>query len=290
MYQIKAGSKKPEIIVYYKWQPYNKINGTLYYCFEYFIQLSLLFKDTKMIIVDKDIINDVELIKNCFRDKYKEEYHYLIDNIKFYKSDVAVASDRTNGQVYLMLDTFSYTNIGLFLRKNKVFLNIDQNLREEDYSLTNSKNLYTFYAHLYQKINKTLLCNPQQYYLLKLGCSFQKEQPNDHNSNYVFVSAPDIPKDFIKESYMLFKNRLQNIKNLFAKIYKIIYIHTGLDTNNRIIVEGFYHGKEVQLIDNVSEIKDSVSTRYNICKNGTINKLLLNSNDLIIQSILKLIK
>ena len=53
--------------VVYKFKPQNKINGSLFYCFEYF-QFLKQFVDVKLYLVDITCV-DFELVKKIFQEK-----------------------------------------------------------------------------------------------------------------------------------------------------------------------------------------------------------------------------
>ena len=59
-----------EINIVYKFQPYNKVNGTLFYCFEYMLQLLELNKDVSFYIFNIQDDQDKWLVEKCFKEKY----------------------------------------------------------------------------------------------------------------------------------------------------------------------------------------------------------------------------
>ena len=98
--------------------------------------------------------------------------------------------------------------------------------------------------------------------------------------NYENVKESNIPY----ERRHIYKQHDKIHKNLFDNIYKIIYIHNKIDTNNRIIVEGLYHQKEVMIID-LTPLNDSVKHRFELGKQN-IDQLILDEKDLMIQHII----
>ena len=274
------GSEQSRLVDLINNASYNRtsLNGTLFYCLEYYLFLKQYIKYLKFYIVDISE-QDLKLVYDVFYDKYKKEY---IDNLKI------IQVKRTeifslNLDTLLALDTKTAKHISPFF-KNR-FLVFCDNIR--DLKKSDNMILYGSYNN-YQVYDK--------YQLLKLGLHFQKKYENKNNK--VFISCPDFNKiqnfneiDFNKilnkENYKIYKKKHNKFyKNLFKEVNDIIYIHVELDTNNRIIPEAFYHDVKLYIIDYSKSIIDSITQRYNDIKQNGIQNYIINKNDIIIQDML----
>ena len=142
----------------------------------------------------------------------------------------------------------------------------------DTHDISNQQSNITFYgSYDYQKYDK--------YCILKLGLTFQKSVSNGDKA---FVSGPS--QRFLNhKKALIYKKNNTHYKNLFNEIDEVIYTHTGLDKNNRVIIEAFYHNKKCTFIEYNSQIHDSSHIRYNDCLNGELEKYILTSDDLLIQ-------
>jgi len=257
-------SNNKKAIIYFH-QENNKINGTLFYCAEYFLELRKHLMPTE---INFYIINlndkDQKIIEEVFRDKYKLEINFI---------QIKVTQLRgLNLDKILVLDINTLMKIKDFYRGNIIaFSNKEHSIKQ--------KNIVFYGSYHYQ--------NYKHECILKLGLDTHRDVSKGH---LTFISCPnkrlaDNWNPELKKDY-IFKNLNIPHIGLFDKIDLIIYIHVGLDTNNRIIIEAFYHNKEI-IIQESTNIKDSVQERYNDCLKGNLNKYLLNKNDLMVQSMVK---
>ena len=265
--------------VIYTWQKHKKINGTLFYCFEYFLQLSILKEDVIFYIIDIPD-KDKEYIIKLFKDKYKEEFHKFINITQISRTKLGLL----NLSDILVLDIKTYSKISPFIKassKINLFYNEDASLN----AVKIRDNTTTFGTYNYQCYQKKCI--------LKIGLSFQKEY-NTINKG-VFISCPEFSMINEKTNSILLKKNIVYKKELnkfheglFNNINEIIYVHIGLDKNNRIIPESFYHNKKCTVIKQTDtiDIIDSVDIRYQDCLDGNINKYILNKNDKIIKEMM----
>lgn len=258
--------------VVYKFKLGNKINGSLFYCFEYFKFLRN-FVDAKFYIVGIEAA-DLTLITDILSSKYNTTVDNIVPvtPVELYKTDL----DKT---LVLDIDTFTYCREFL---TNQVhcFSNVGHPMLR----YKNDRTVTYYGSYDYQ--NYDIFC------YLKLNFSIFRELSG--NGNGVFVSALDqtyIQNHVAKyeaqfQRPIILKKNYKGVGNLFDMIDAVHYVHTSQDTNNRIIPEAFYYGKDVT-IDEVYQELDSIRLRYNdITANGLGNYTLTDS-DVMIQAMLK---
>lgn len=260
-------------IIYY-WQPHNKINGTLFYCYEYYYFLLTKNKNTNFYIVNCKSEYDKRLISQAFDSKYNKE---LIkdNNIKFI----------TNTHVYnlkndklLFLDIYSYNHCYMFISNKDncfVYCNNKYDMIE---SVKYPHYLFGYYNYQHYNYRTTLKLNFNIFKKINIDYKFQH-----------FISSPGSDKKQI-EKYLndinSFKFKQHNIcENIFEAYYSIIYIHNGvLDTNNRLIPESKFYNKKLNIIfTDKYKIPDSIIDRYE----RDIQYFWLDEKDLLIEKILQ---
>lgn len=258
--------------VVYKFKPQNKINGSLFYCFEYFHFLKK-FIDVKLYLVDITT-RDFSLVKKIFEEKYSVG----IDNIIPVKT-----TDLYKINLYhtIVLDIMTFYDCKEFLT-NKI--HCFSNDSHEMFRYKNDREVKYYGSYNYQ--------NYDEFSYLKLN--FEIFKPIKTFADGVFVSSRNIKyienkkaeweKKFNKPIFI--KKIQDGFGDIFEKIDTVYYVHLEKDTNNRIIPEAFFYGKKV-IIDRKCDIIDSTVLRYeDITKNGLKN-YTLSEDDLIIQSCLQ---
>lgn len=256
--------------VVYKFKSNNKINGSLFYCFEYFKFLRK-YVDAKFYIVGIGP-EDLQLVVNIFNNKYNT----TIDNI--------VPCSITD-LYQLQLDKTVVLDIGTFY-DCKEFLTNDihcfSNSQHDLFRYRNDRTVTYYGSYDYQRYDV--------FSYLKLN--FEIFKPLTAVGYGVFVSGVlgvvgdilEIRKRFQKP--VVFKKHDTGVGNLFDTIDSVHYIHTSLDTNNRIIPEAFYYGKSISMEDHLYKGIDSVKLRYDdIQVNGLVN-YTLTDQDAIVQAVL----
>ena len=254
-------SLNSNVSIYYHFIKDKKINGTLFYCFEYFIFLNI-YKDTFFYIYQIGE-RDLEFIKNVFKKKYNFNFDLLdkikpINNIKeLYKSQ---------GYKNIFLDVRSFYNIGSLIQ-NKCYVFVNEN--DKKYPHRNTSKDVSFYGcYEYQDYDF--------YNILKLNFDIFRE----------FDSVPDNEEHFISAGKMGRVTKEPNkFINIFKEYSKFMYIHNIKDTNNRFIPECFFYNKDVEFVNEI-DIKDSSIIRYNDCKAGNLKNYWLSKEDKIIQDVL----
>ncbi|WP_162929709.1 hypothetical protein [Halobacteriovorax sp. BALOs_7] len=120
-----------------------------------------------------------------------------------------------------------------------------------------------------------------------LKFSFNHYRKLDVIDNNVFVVSPffdykniEIPQKY-HDRKKLYKEANRHHDRLHEHFDTLLYFQGNRpDTNNRLIPESFYYGKEIEIIPN--GIQDSVILRYNdILENGLATYQLTNDDKLI---------
>lgn len=252
--------------VVYKFKPHNKINGTLFYCFEYFKFLRK-YVDLNFYIVG---ITDSDLQLVC--DMLKEKYNTDIDGIVPLRQ---VELHSLNLDRTLILDVNTFYDVKEFLTNN---VHCFSNETHPVFRYKNDRTVTYYGSYDYQ--------NYDVFNYLKLN--FEIFKPCGSKPG-VFVSCLD-PK-YIRFEYerlqkqfdrpIILKKQHTGIGNLFDQIDAVHYIHVVRDTNNRIIPEGFFYGKTVTIEEVYTEL-DSIRLRYDdIVQNGLGNYTLTDSDEMI---------
>lgn len=260
--------------VVYKFKPHNKLNGTLFYCFEYFKFLRK-YQDVKFYIVD---ISDSDLA--LVRDILVKKYNTAFDNVVPVKliQLYSLNLDRT-----LILDVDTFYNVKEFLTNE---VHCFSNDTHPMFRYKNHRTVTYYGSYDYQRYDT--------FCYLKLNFEIF---PSLESTGYgVFISALDQKyirlnisrweQEFAPRSVILKKSHSGH-GNLFDMIDCVHYVHTQQDTNNRIIPEAFYYGKTVTIEEPLYTGIDSIRLRYNdIVSNGLANYTLSDS-DAMVQACLR---
>lgn len=258
--------------VVYKFKPHNKINGTLFYCFEYFAFLRK-YVDIKFYIVGVSA-NDLSLTLKILADKYTTSFDNIV-SIKLtdlYKLQL----DRT-----LILDVNTFYDCKEFLTNE---IHCFSNDTHEMFRYKNNRTVTYYGLYSYQRYDVPCV--------LKLN--FEIFKPLTEDGNGVFISALDQKYIRLKihdwehqfNCPIILKKSHTGTGNLFNLINRVHYVHTQQDTNNRIIPEAFYYGKIVT-IEEVYTGLDSIRLRYDdILENGLVN-YTLTEDDPMVQACLR---
>jgi hypothetical protein len=262
-----------KIGVVYKFKPKNRLNGTLFYCFEYFKFLKK-FCNCKFYITDLDEKN-LELIKKIFNSKYETDLADIIPikTIDLYKLNL----DRT-----IILDIHTFYNVKEFLTNE---IHCFSNDYHELFRYKNNRKVIYYGSYPYKRYDV--------FNYLKLN--FEIFKKFNKSGEGIFVSA--LNEEFLKEQKnkfiekfpdkkVILKERNSGIGNIFEIVDSVHYVHNGRDTNNRIIPEAFYYKTKITYESLYDEIDSSKLRFEDIEKNGLIN-YTLTENDEIIKSCLR---
>lgn len=263
--------------VIYLYCPYHKINGSVYYAFEYFVFLLKTNKDCVFYVIDLDE-DGLTLFIKMFKDKYNvsEEIYQKIVPIN------RTSLFRKKLERTLCVDVRTLETLRYFLTGEvHCFSN------EKHSNIKKSKNYKITYYGSYPDYQTYDIFN-----YLKLNFEIFKPITN-HKTNKVFISSrinPDeIDYSIFNTDKEIYKKTTDGIiENLFDEIDEIIYYHTKLDTNNRIIPEAFFYNKQITIVESpaTKNIIDSTVLRYNDLFDGNLNNYYLDNNDEMIKGIL----
>jgi hypothetical protein len=259
--------------VIYLYTPYHKINGTVYYAFEYFLFLLKYNHNCKFYVVDLDI-EGYNLFITIFKDKYNIPESLFNNIISIKRTEIF----KLNLKKTLILDVRTFQNIQYFLTGD---VHCFSNEVHHNFKGTSKYNVTYYGSYDYQ--------NFDVFNYLKINFEIFKEIKN-RVTNKVFISSRIDPEciDYSvfqteKEIYKKTTNSI--IHNLFDEIDEVIYYHKKLDTNNRIIVESFFYNKKIQIVSDINII-DSTILRYNDILAGNFSKYCLSIDDKMIQGML----
>lgn len=256
--------------VLYYFLDHKKINGTLFYCFEYFVRARSLGQDIKFTIYNISD-TDLEMVKTIFRDRYHFDHAYLdhiygLNSIQnLYKADFA----RT-----LILDIHSFNRTYMFIR-NDIFCYSNEG-HEMVRSDVKSIRYYGYYP--YQRFDSEAR--------LKLNFDIFKPLEGKVENNLLISSLRfnfkdvTLPSKF-RDKPVIYKTAFGHHENLFNKFDTLFYFHSDFDTNNRLIPECFFYGKNIHVHLN-DNFDDSISRRYNdIKENGLLNYWLKDDDKML---------
>lgn len=261
--------------VLYNSNSHKKINGTLFYCFEYFLFLKNQTPDLKYILLNTSE-KDVEMFKGIFQEKYHFDESVLNDIINLTKITDYIKLDVQN---LLVLDIHSYEKVKDFTGKAKS-VRIYSN---ESHKHLNKKPHHKFYGFYdYQDFNyKTRLK-----FLIPAHKTFKKK------GNKTFVTSLNIDYSIVvndlglNKDEIFVKNLNSHNSNLFESVDKMIYYHSGnTDTNNRAVVEAFIHKIPLKVYLNGYE-HDSIKERHQELLKSGLGDFRLTKDDILISDFL----
>lgn len=254
--------------IIYKFQPHKKINGTLFYCYEY-CQFLRNYVDATLYVVGITQ-RDLDDIIAIFSEKYASP----VTNIVPMGTVTSVYNLKLNRTV--ILDVATFNSIKEFLTDDVFCYSND---KHSMYRYRDTRTVTYFGSYDYQPHDVTST--------LKLNFSIHTPSTNKPG---VFVSSPDMAyiRNHIKEFRQRFdKPILLKVPNagagdIFNHIDTVLYVHTGFDKNNRIIPESFFHNKHLIIDQPWNVPTDSVMLRYqDIQQNGLCNYTLSDTDELI---------
>lgn len=263
--------------VIYKWNQYNKINGTLFYCFEYFNAINK-YKDVNFYIIG---ITEDELahVIDIFKDKYNQE---KINIDKIIRIKVTKLRNEKLEKT-LILDVKTFKHVRAFLTGKIICFSNDTH---EMFRYNDERRVTYYGSYDYQ-------CYDYQCYL---KINFDIFQDIKISGNKLFVSNlfgttniinPDILRDNqLLKKEIIYKDSTKGFINLFKDIDTVYLIHSGLDTNNRIILEGYFYNKKIIIDDRVPQLRDSVVLRSDDIKINGLKNYTLDKNCLMIQAMI----
>jgi len=254
---------KQGISVYYHFLKDKKVNGTLFYCFEYFEYLSRYEKNTYFLIYQINS-EDLEFVKNIFKSKYNFDY-ILLDRIISINSIKEIYEFQ--GLKNLILDIRTFNSV-YSLIQGSIFAFVNE---RGALPRSKMKNIYFYGSYDYQSYD--IYCT------LKFNFDIFKQSNNPLNGK-VFTSGGLLNKLGRENS-----KKPNEFFNIFDEYESFRYIHNTLDVNNRFIVECFYYNRDLEFVQEI-RLRDSAVIRFEDCIRGHIMKYRLDYFDRIVQDIL----
>lgn len=262
------------LAVVYKFKNHNKLNGTLFYCYEYYRKLRESYPCTKFVIIGIEPDN-IKLIENIFKEKYNN--FYPMDILPF-ESVISLWKQKFDRTLILDIDTF-YQCKEFCTNEVHVF----SNDTHEMYRYPDDRQVTYYGVYPYQRFDKECM--------LKLNFDIMKPAQNNPG---VFVSCLDMThlKNNINryerefQRPIILKKSHEGSGSIFDEINQVHYVHVQRDTNNRIIPEAFFHNKEVT-IEEIWDEDDSIMRRYNDIINNGLDNYTLSDSDLMIKACLR---
>lgn len=266
-------SESPRSVIYY-FKNHKKINGTLFYCFEYFICSSSQSENVFFYLYN---ISDEELVK--IKKIFSNRYNFKNDLLEKVININSISElYRLNLAKSLILDIHTFEKIAPFLRADIVCYS------DVSHEMTRSPNKKITYYGFYDYQNFDFKVS------LKINFGIFKPLTKTENTK-VFISASNL--DNIPQALPMHLNHLErlvkahnlHIENLFELFDSFYYFHNGLDTNNRLIPECFFYKKIVH-VDFNGVFNDSVYLRYVDIQTNGLSGYRLTSDDPMIQDFL----
>jgi hypothetical protein len=219
------------------------INGTLFYCFEYFVFLNQ-YQDTEFWLFD---ITDKKLqyIKEIFKNKYDFDTE-LLSKIK----RVNLKDFKKTHEKAIILDNRTYHNLRLFLSDTEVLWQKTDN-PSFNFSIDKTSEKDTLFGSYH--FHKYEIEQHLQFH-------FDIYKPLRKTKNQIYISSLSIDKDKVVkilqtrgiflDNKIFFKDTTNHKENLFEEFNTFLYLkNDSLDTNNRLIVESYYYNKNIILVD-----------------------------------------
>jgi hypothetical protein len=260
--------------VIYKSKTHKKLNGTVFYCYEY-SQLLQRYADVKLYIVDITEA-DFAWIKTVLEQKYTTPTHNLVRVDKY--TDLFGLG--LGGA--LILDIVTLDAVKYLLSGDIICYSNDSHPM---WRPARSDRIVTYFgSYDYQPHD---ISTP-------LRLNFDIFKPAKHQPG-VFVCAPDM--EYISARMHEWSSRFAcpvvtkkpntGVGNIFDLVHSMHYVHTGKDKNNRVIPEAFWYGKTVTFDDPYNLPADSATLRYHdILANG-LGTYTLTDSDAMVQACLK---
>jgi hypothetical protein len=259
-----------KLCIFYEMIEHKPINGSLFYCFEYYKFLLDNNKDI-VFIIHKSKNNK---ILDIFKNKYLLNENDL-KNVIFTNSIKEIFKYTNNIDKILFLDTRSYKNNYPLIRTKNIYLYANN----DNYNKPKSKNIKIYGYYDYQKFQYSTL--------LKFYFNIYPEIKKSKNNYFISSTLKNIDEKISEKFTNKYSNKYEkdvnnHLNNLFENFNTLVYIHSTLDTNNRIIIESAFYNKKIEFIDDCNII-DSSNIRYEDAINNNIKKYYLTLDDILIK-------
>lgn len=251
--------------ILYNFLEHKKINGSLFYCFEYYVFCRDQGHDVEFVIYN---ILDVDfvIIKQLFSERYVFNLQYLsgLRQLNSIKDLHALDSIKT-----LILDVHTFERTFSFIQNDIVCFSNECNRKKR----SSTKNVKYFGSYSYQSFDEEA----------ELKLNFNIFRPlSKVKKDSIFISSPHkqdvlLPDKYQGRSFFV-KDNNKHYENLFENFSTLYYCHGGLDTDNRLIPECFFYETEVVLELNNFPV-DSVQIRYDKIKKYGVEVYNLTAED-----------
>jgi hypothetical protein len=252
--------------VVYKFNPRHKLNGTLFYSFEYFKFLKK-YLDINYYVIGMSP-QDLNLVTDVFQEKYN--------------TSIEITPIKTTELYALKLDRTLVLDIGTFYHCKEFLTNEVHCYSNNTHPMFRYKNSrYVTYYGCYHYQNYDVPAHAR--------LNFEIFKPITKSQSAVFISGREVDiksqlsvleKQFDKP--VILKKAQSGTGNLFELIDHVHYMHFSRDTNNRIIPEAFFYKKQLTIDNSAYNEIDSVQLRYeDITKNGLGNYTLTEADEMI---------
>ena len=264
-------------VVLYRSNAGKKINGTLFYSFEYYVFLKQFVPDLKYYILNATN-SDIEYFKDIFKDKYIFDLSYLEDILPI--SLIEIPKLQIDTVLIFCVKTYESVKDLLWNSKHvRIYSN-------KSHKFLNNNPSHTFYGwYDYQQFHKKTRLK----FYIDIHKTFREHRDR------VFLSSISPSRETMKEiqDYLnldsdgiYIKKHNEHNKNLFANINKIVYWHTGApDANNRTVVEAYIHNIPLELYLH-NHHDDSVYDRVETIKKQGLSPFVLSTDDILIKDFL----
>ena len=258
--------------IIYSILPSKKINGTLFYCFEYYAFLKQYLPDLKYFLLGTP--DSLAFVKSVFLEKYTVDPALLDDVCLITRTALAVCKLKS----LMVLDVRTHEQIKDFTK------NIQQVRVYSNKKATAGYPHHTFYGWYDNFQTFTIRTR------LKFYTDIHTVFGDRGNKTFISVlncDAKNVAHDLnipISEVYV--KELNTHHTGLFQNINRIIYWHSGhSDTNNRIIVESYIHNIPLEIYYN-NHFSDSIYERATTLQSRGLQEFKLSLDDVLITDFL----
>lgn len=260
--------------IFYFFKKNAKINGTLFYCFEYFAFCRSLNVDVKFYLYQISE-KDLDYVKGIFKNKYQVNDDVLnsIEAVNFVNEIYQLKIQKA-----LILDIHSFNQIYYFIPCDIIcYSNEAHGMIRSD-----KKNIEYYGFYKYQNFDVSE----------KLKLNFNIFKPiKESKEKSVFVSSRlfnykdfNLPQE-LADYQIITKHEDEHRENMFELFDTVYYYHSALDTNNRLIPECFFYNKKI-VIEYNGKYDDSIYLRYTDIKENGLAPYTLDENDLMVKGFL----
>jgi hypothetical protein len=260
--------------VLYKSKPHKKLNGTLFYCYEY-CQLLRQHSDVKLYLFDVTPV-DFDWICSILEQKYTTSTECVV-RVEKYTDVYSLGMDAS-----LILDVVTLNTLKELVPGDILCYSNDSHNMWRSGRPGHTTTYFGYYDYQPRDVTTRL----KLYFDIHRPCN---------SAPGVYVTALDM--DYIAVNSSAWGERFQRPVitkkpntgkgNMFDYVDWVHYVHTGHEKNNRIIPEAFWHGKQVTIDTPFNLPTDSAMLRYaDITANG-IQPYVLTVEDEMVQACLK---